>query len=103
MKIRYAIRSSFTEDCENTVRSHAESLNGGSPVVVNLKPGGYSGQVKVDIIDGDPDGFCVDWKGSDPTRFPARIKAAATALYRCKYFGKFLITHANGKLTIRRI
>lgn len=39
----------------------------------------------------------------DATRFPARIKAAATALLNCGYEGRFDISHSDGLLTIRAV
>jgi len=34
----------------------------------------------VEIRESDDDTFLTAWTGNDPTRFPARIKAAATIL-----------------------
>jgi len=103
MKIRYAIRSSFSSPCEDAIRFHTNDLKNGIQVNVILKPGGYFGKVEVNIIENEPDSFDTDWQGSDPTRFPVRKKAAATALYGLNHFGKFWIKHFDGQLTIRRI
>jgi hypothetical protein len=73
-----------------------------SPVCCDLrKPGGYNGNVLVDIADGDE--FETDWSRPDPTRFPARIRAAATALRDIGFVGKFRVTHQDGSLTISRV
>ena len=74
------------------------------PVDINLDTtGGYAGQVEVNINKNDSQSFETNFTGSDPTRFPARIKAAATALYECSCYGKFVISHNNGHMTIKQI
>jgi len=103
MKIPFATRSSYTGPCENAIRFQADDLSRGLPVNVSLEPGGYAGKVEVNIIDNEPVSFGTDWVGTDPTRFPTRIKAAATALYRCSCFGEYVISHNDGRLTIKRI
>ncbi|MCL4748495.1 MAG: hypothetical protein KJZ83_24250, partial [Burkholderiaceae bacterium] len=74
----------------------------GVPIRIDMdteKPG-YSGRVVVEIRAGDGSGFGSDFEASDPTRFPARIRAAATALFTCGCPGQFLITHRNRVLEI---
>jgi len=44
--------------------------------------------------------FETDWKGADVTRFPARLKAAATCLREKKWFGRYRISYADGLLVI---
>jgi hypothetical protein len=64
--------------------------------------GGYHGRVLLRITDGSE--FDTDWEstdGIDWSRFPARIRAAATALRDSGQRGSFLITHADGDLTIK--
>jgi len=46
--------------------------------------------------------FGTDWDRPDPTRFPARLKAAATALNAVGMRGHYALTHAAGVLTIQR-
>jgi hypothetical protein len=63
--------------------------------------GGYAGDVVVDIFDGPE--FGTDWTSSDPddwSRFPARIRAAATALRDSGLRGSYRITHKDGAVTI---
>jgi hypothetical protein len=61
---------------------------------------GYSGDVVVEIAPGQEESFRTDWSGSDPSRFPARIRAAATALRDDRRFGWHRIRHEEGDLRI---
>ena len=101
LDIAYANRSEFLEACENGIRAQRAQLDAGGAVDINLKEGGYGGEVVVTIRPNDRTSFGSDWEGADPTRFPARIKAAATALLRCGCDGRFKIWHSNGSLTVR--
>lgn len=65
--------------------------------------GGYRGKIRVRIDDALD--FESDWKSSDLkdwSRFPARIRAAATALKDSGHRGVFQITHDDGMLTVTR-
>jgi hypothetical protein len=99
--IAYARRSQFLDACEATVQEHRAELDAGRVVRVDLRRGGYGGQVIVTIRPNARKVFSTDWEHADPTRFPARIKAAATALLNCGCEGRFEIFHSNGSLTIR--
>lgn len=62
--------------------------------------GGYEGAMDVDIRDGNS---FLAWTGSrynDKTRFPARIKAAATALFAEGFRGEFHIVATGNKVEI---
>jgi 5-methylcytosine-specific restriction protein A len=75
-------------------------LTSGETVTCDLKKaGGYQGRVTVDISAGENEFRC-DWSNSDQSRFPARIRAAATALRDAGFFGRFCITHKNGQIMI---
>jgi len=71
------------------------------PLHVSFDTGadGYSGDVLVEVHGGE-EVFRTDWTGSDPTRFPARIRAAATALHDADQTGRFRIWHEEGELVI---
>jgi hypothetical protein len=101
--IAYSIRSEFLDASEAAIRSHRAELDAGAIVTVSLPEGGYDGRVVVTIRPGDRASFGTDWEGSDPTRFPARIKAAATALLNCGCEGQFEVSHQNGSLAIRSV
>jgi len=102
MDIAYSTRSQFLDPCEAAVRQHHTQLISGEAVRIDLQRGGYGGRVIVTILPDDSMTFSTDWEGN-PTRFPQRIKAAATALLNCGCKGKFEISHSNGSLTIRSL
>ena len=100
MDIAYATRSRFLNDCEAALQSERETLEGGGVVRVAFDDGGYPGRVVVTIRPGDTTSFGTDWEGTDPTRFPARVKAAATALLHCGFLGRYLVVHEDGALSV---
>ena len=102
MEIAFAIRSRFLEACENAIRKGRAELDANQAVRVELAEGGYVGRVVVTIRPENAAHFMSDWEQGDETRFPARIKAAATALLRCGCIGDFEVVHTNGLLEIRR-
>ncbi len=103
MNIPYASRSKFTASCQDAIAAQQEVLNAGQIIIVSLQPGGYLGEIKVTVDAGNSADFETDWSADDPTRFPARIKAAATALRDCGSTGSFGISHADGGvLTINK-
>lgn len=103
LDIAYATRSQFLGRCEVAIREHRAELDAGHTVHVDLGDGGYDGRVVVTIRQNDRVSFGTDWMNTDLTRFPARIKAAATALLNCGCEGTFEISHADGSLAIRAI
>lgn len=100
MDIRYSQRSQFLEACEAAIREHRAELNRGGVVRVDLGPGGYQETVTVFISQGDRQAFHTNWSSPDPSRFPVRIKAAATALRNCGCSGTYEITHRQGVITL---
>lgn len=62
------------------------------------EPRGYPGDIHVTITVGSE--FDSDWEYLDETRFPQRIRAAATALRDTGHHGRFRITHQDGRVTI---
>ena len=72
------------------------------PITSNLgKAGGFSGAVKVQIKSSGELEFEANVVLKDWTFFPARIRAASTALRDSGLTGSFDITHADGLLTIK--
>lgn len=63
---------------------------------------GYPGEVRVTIHPDLDEGFGSSWTGTNPTRFPARIRAAATAIKDHGYKGDYLIEHEEGILKIHK-
>jgi hypothetical protein len=78
-----------------------EQAKGTFPVATSLtKPGGYSGTVVVTLGKPREIEFEADVQLTDWTRFPARIRAAVTALRDDGNTGRFRIAHHNGHLSI---
>jgi hypothetical protein len=103
VEIDYSTRSNFLDLCEAAIRGHRANLEAGGTMSVDLGEGGYDGRIVVSIRQDNRASFETDWTNSDPTRFPARIKAAATALLNCGCEGAFVVSHAEGCLTIRAV
>ncbi len=100
MDIAYVTRSAFLATCEAAIGSNRMRFDAGDAVEIRLDDGGYAGSVVVEIRD-DATTFGTDWESTDVTRFPARIKAAATALFNCGCRGRFSVEHRDGLVTIR--
>jgi hypothetical protein len=103
MEIPYASRSRFLGKCEETIRENLDDLQAGVPLRIQFESGGYNDRIKVMIEAANHNEFQTDWEKNDPTRFPARIKAAATALQNCSCAGKYEISHDDGIVIIRQI
>ena len=103
MKIYYPKRSKFLTPCVNAISQNKKSLLAGTPMSVKFSPQGYNGEVQVKIEKTNSTSFWTNWEGSDPTRFPVRIKAAAYALFKMGLYGDFIITHETGILTLEHI
>lgn len=103
MNIPYLIRhSDFLLPCKVAIRKNRRQLQAGGPIRVSLPDGGYHGLVFVTITPNNSIKFGTNWTNNDPSRFPARIKAAATALKDSGYVGRFEIRHTDGTLNIRQ-
>lgn len=103
MEIAFATRSKFLKVCENVISKNLVELDSGGVVHVGLEEGGYNGRVIVEILPNDRSFFETDWESKDPTRFPARIKAAATALKNSGCEGRYEISHLDGSLSIKSV
>lgn len=60
---------------------------------------GYEGEYLIEINESH---FSANFLNNDPTRFPQRIRVAATVLSRLKFYGKYIISHKNKILTIQK-
>ncbi|MEK7854524.1 MAG: hypothetical protein AAB288_00415 [Acidobacteriota bacterium] len=104
MMISYCTdRSKFVTPIEEAIENNRSDLTLSHEIVVPVEADapGYSGQIVVVLSRHDPAKFESEKEFLQPSRFPARIKAAATALRNCGYFGKFEISHADGLVRIR--
>ena len=76
-------------------------LDPGKTIVCNFqKVGGY--ELAVEVIIKPEEEFVSNREYRDPTRFPARIRAAATALRDTGNFGLYSISHRESVLTINQ-
>ena len=102
MKYNYPKKSKFLDKCETVIRQNKILLSSGMTISIEFSDKGYSGKVQVLIDELDNSRFDTNWSGKDPTRFPARIKATALALFRQGCFGQHKITHRKGRIEISR-
>ena len=102
MDITFSTRSGFLLPCKAAIQKHQRQLQAGVSICVSLAPGGYDGHVFVTLKPNNSVSFGTNWTTNDPSRFPARIKAAATALKDSGYIGRFEIKHTDGSLNIRK-
>jgi len=83
------------------IREALRNAAGKWPLEINLNSkGGYAGSINVRITKATEQEFETDREFTDSTRFPARIRAACTALRDEGCFGSFTISHTDGDLTI---
>lgn len=105
MQISFATRSTFKDTIVQALLVEREALKAGRVVTIELAamPEGYPGELTVELSPQRSSSFTTDWEGRDPTRFPARLRAAATALDSIGERGQFALTHRAGTLTVRRL
>jgi hypothetical protein len=85
------------------VRAALPNLSKTGTATIDLRAdGGYTGECQVDIRNAAESSFEADVELRDWTRFPARVRAACTALRDAGLSGTFRLTHDNGTLTITR-
>lgn len=60
---------------------------------------GYEGEYLIEINKSH---FSADFINSDDTRFPQRIRVAATVLSELKLYGRYIISHKNKILAIQK-
>lgn len=98
MQLKYVIRSRFLVPIHRALDDHG-SLE--SEIRIDLGPRGYERDVEITIPATGRTTFTSNWSGSDPSRFSARIRAAATALRDRGLSGRYHVTHFSGILTIK--
>ena len=103
-RIPFCVRSVFLETLLTSLTSRWDALIKGEMILIELgKRGGYSGkhQLRIDR-DSSQEFTCESFRG-DPSRFPARIKAAARALYDLGGSGEFIVTHEDGLMSVQAV
>ncbi|HEU0015417.1 MAG TPA: hypothetical protein VFQ45_17135 [Longimicrobium sp.] len=96
--VPYSTRSSFFPAIENAVEKAGRDF---ADLAVYLGPRGYVRDAVIQIPGSDSRSFLTSWKG-DPTRFSARLRAAAAVLARRGIHGTFRAIHRDGTVTLRR-
>jgi 5-methylcytosine-specific restriction endonuclease McrA len=95
-------QSRFYQECQRVIYNASAETAAIPPIHVQFdaEADGYAGDTWVQIQNQQEEAFLTDWKGSDPTRFPQGVKAAATALRDAGRLGQFRIWHQKGDLII---
>src|SRR5690349_3831200 len=101
MHLPYSTHSEFFAPIQAAVDNAQRQLE--KPIRIELKRGGYDREVIVEIFPDDPDSFWAEWESRQPSRFSARIKAAATVLKRAGLSGRYRISHEDGVMLIQRV
>ena len=101
MKIPFVTRSGFLSDCSAGIAAQRDDLLSGLTVTIHLKKGGYSREFDISLSADDQIAFDANYQSNDPTWFPVRIRAAATALRDATLYGQFHIAHKDGEVHIR--
>jgi hypothetical protein len=105
MPIKYNQRSSFLQPVTQGIQSQKFDLENGKEIRIEVTASedGYAREVQVLIDKHNRQEFRADWEPADSSRFPARIKATATALRDLGYAGRFRISHEKGLIRIRQV
>src|SRR5690606_29828981 len=102
MNIKFTTRFDFLESSREVLEAQGRCLDQETPILVAVSEEGYDGEILVEVLPEPDDAFLSNWEGSDLTRFPERIRAAATVLREAKCYGRFLIAHRQGLLSLTR-
>jgi len=98
MKIPYHLKNS---DLVNFIKNNLLDFKNLNVIKLkDLETDGYSGEFEIDVSTDDNVFNVSDYNNNDTTRFPARIRAAATALKLSNLLGRFRISHDSGILKI---
>lgn len=94
--------STFYSQCMEKITASREAAAPIPPIHVRFTADadGYPGDAWVQVSHPEEETFRTDWEGDDPTRFPARIRAATTALRDARIRGRFRVWHETGDLVI---
>ncbi len=97
--------SKFLPQLEEHIENNMATIQSGQEVFIRLSDDldGYANETVISIDSKNKLTFESDLDLRDPTRFPARIKAAATALRNQECDGKFRVSHKEGFVRIRRV
>ena len=98
-------RGSFRPKFDVWITERKVKINEGTKLRVDLrKTGGYPAKdLQITISQDGQNFFQTDWEYQDWTRFPARIRALATSLRDQNLWGKYLVSHNDGEIELRKI
>lgn len=80
-----------------------KEFEGEIELVVDRPLPGYKGEFNITITHGSPTFTVHDFKDKDVSRFPVRIKSVATLLMDRGWDGEYMVTHAQGVISIKKI
>jgi len=106
MKVPYLKRpGEIYKPCKTGVSRKKNDLKNGKEITItiNRRKPGYAGEIIVAICEGNDRHFDTNWSCQDVTRFPTRIRNAATALHHEGLYGMFRISHCKGTMRIRKL
>jgi hypothetical protein len=106
MKVPYLTqRGEIYTQCQAQVTEAEEDLANGKEITItiNRQDAGYTGEIIVAICEGNDTHFDTNWSCQDVTRFPARIRNAATVLHDEGLYDMFRISHCNSTIRIRKL
>ena len=86
-----------------TISDKLVDFNGEAEIILNNDNEGYSGEYEIDISTDNKFFDVTNYVNADITRFPARIRGAATSLRNLNILGHFKIAHKSGTLNIKRL
>ncbi|TLT04539.1 hypothetical protein [Aliarcobacter cibarius] len=97
ININYSKRSKFLLPMGKSLENFSTKISIDLSQITSQK--GYEGEYLIEINESH---FSANFLNNDPTRFPQRIRVAATVLSRLKFYGKYIISHKNKILTIQK-
>ncbi len=102
MEIPYANRSAYLDVCSGALDHGCQDLESGKTIHIALDAGGYPGAVAIELKADEPYAFWSDWDRLNPQKFPAPVRAVATALRKYGLIGRFTVTHSHGAIEVAR-
>jgi hypothetical protein len=106
MRIPYLVkRGSFLSKFVTWILEYTQELDRGQTITLDLeKPGGYPARdLRIEIVGNDSGFFETDWEYQDWTRFPARVRALATALRDAQLWGRYQVSHSEGEVELTKL
>lgn len=71
-------------------------------IVVEPRTGFVRQEAQLEIMCDEHEIFGTDWPHGNAT-FPSRLKALATALRNCGFYGRFQSSHHGGRIELRKL